>query len=85
MSTVFGTVEVVVAIYLEVTFVAAAVVVSKRVFSLGDSALVVRPFFFGIEGALIATRFLVWDSSVLASDISSSSYLSDRSQKVLFC
>ena len=40
-------------------------------------------FFFDIGDALEADHFLAWDSSMLTSEISSSSYFSDNAQNVL--
>ena len=71
MRTVFGTVSV---FFLLTDIVAAATVVASKIFlTLGGCTLVVRTFFFGIGSTFIVARFLAWASSVLASELSSSS------------
>ena len=52
MSIGFGTMEVVDHFVLADVTSAATVVASKRVLSLDNCALVVRPLFFGIEAML---------------------------------
>ena len=66
MSTVFYTMTVVFVLLL-------AAVAAKESFSLGSGAMVVWIFFFGIGTVLILARFLYFDSSVLAPELSSSS------------
>ena len=57
MSTVFGTVAVVVFIFLAAIAASTAVAVSNKLLSLGSGTLVTRPFLFAIETVLITALF----------------------------